>query len=122
MRESRTFLTSISPAKHDGTGPDYRVLSKFGQIIPLTESHDHIVNNTERIAGQIRERLTEFDPQVDYLTWAGGDPLAALLVGAELNRRGVERLQWLRFDRMVDPDTGRRMTWKGNYVPVPIIL
>jgi len=115
-------LTSVTPVRADGSGPDYAALSKFGQIVTLTESSDNVVNDSPFISKQIRERLIGYDPRIDYMVWAGGDPLAAVLVGAILGKMGFNHIKWLRFDRLINPETGRRMTWKGNYMPVQITL
>jgi hypothetical protein len=58
-----------------------------------------------------REVLSRFDDAVDYVVWAGGDPLAAILVGSELAK--VAAYRYLRWEKS-PTGTG------GNYVPVTI--
>lgn len=66
---------------------------------------------------QIRASLAQFDAEHDYLVWAGGDALGAVMVGMALASMGVTRFRWLRHERSRLPD-GRRDPSRGRYVPI----
>lgn len=66
---------------------------------------------------QVRASLARFDPDRDYLTWAGGDALAAVMAGRALADLGITRFRWLRHERSKLPD-GRRDPSRGRYVPI----
>jgi hypothetical protein len=68
--------------------------------------------------GQILASLNgQFDPKTDYLVWAGGDSLAALMAGMALGSMGIKRFRWLRHERSKLPD-GTRDPSRGRYVPI----
>lgn len=69
----------------------------------------------------ITERLAHFDPEVDFLTWAGGDALAAVMAGMVLVERGIWSFKWLRYERNRLPD-GRRVDDGAKYEPILIDL
>lgn len=58
-----------------------------------------------------------FDPKTDYLVWAGGDSLAAMMAGMALGSMGIQRFRWLRHERTKLPD-GSRDPSRGRYVPI----
>jgi hypothetical protein len=69
---------------------------------------------------QIRQSLDgQFDPARDFLCWAGGDSLGAVVAGLALASLGVRRFRWLRHERSKLPD-GSRDPSRGRYVPITI--
>ena len=66
-------------------------------------------------------RFQGFNPDTDFLVWAGGDTLAALLVGMLLMEREVYRFQWLRYERK-RLDDGSRTDEGAAYVPITVDL
>jgi hypothetical protein len=98
-------------------------LTRYGDLKVLVLSGEFPSFNPERVLSLIRERLAKFDPTTDYLVWAGGDTLAAVLAGVALTQLGHTRVQWLRFDRGRDPaDPDTRTDHDGRYIPVDIPL
>jgi hypothetical protein len=67
------------------------------------------------------DRFKDFDPDVDFLVWAGGDTLSAVMAGMLLVEQGYWYFQWLRFDRDRERGSGRRLD-TGKYVPVTVDL
>jgi hypothetical protein len=63
----------------------------------------------------------QYDPDVDYLVWAGGDTLAAVLCGMLLAEREIWTFQWLRYERARLPN-GTRTDEGAVYVPITIDL
>jgi hypothetical protein len=68
-------------------------------------------------------RLEQFDPEVDFLVWAGGDTLSAVMVGMILINFEVPiwRFKWLRYERHRHED-GTRTDQGAKYVPVIVDL
>lgn len=71
----------------------------------------------------MEERLSRFDPNLDYIVWAGGDTLSAVMVGMILVNREepVWKFNWLRYDRAKNAD-GSRSDVGAKYVSVVIDL
>lgn len=71
----------------------------------------------------MEDRLSKFDPEIDFLVWAGGDTLSAVMAGMILinMEEPVWRFNWLRYERFRNPD-GSRTDEGAKYVPVVIDL
>lgn len=71
----------------------------------------------------MEDRLSRFDPDMDYLVWAGGDTLSAVLAGMILVNQEdpIWRFTWLRYERYRNED-GTRTDKGAKYVPVVIDL
>lgn len=91
--------------------------AEFGELKPLFDRGDWPGMFPEGAAAKLDERLVDFDPDEDYLLWAGGDALALLLVGAVL---AGYRVKWLRPDRKLDADGNRTRAF--SYFPVEVDL
>lgn len=61
----------------------------------------------------------QYDPEVDYLVWAGGDMLAAIMTGMILAEHEIWCFKWLRYERHRLP-TGERVDDGATYVPMVI--
>lgn len=64
--------------------------------------------------------LENFDAEVDFILWAGGDPLSCMLTGAVLSELGILRYKYLRFEK--DRSRGGNGPVTGFYVPVQVDL
>jgi hypothetical protein len=62
-----------------------------------------------------------YDPEFDYLVWAGGDTLSAIMVGMLLAEREIFCFKWLRYERKKLED-GSRTDEGATYVPCVIDL
>lgn len=69
----------------------------------------------------IEARLAHFDPEIDYIAWAGGDALSAMMVGMALVGMEIWCYRWLRYER-VRLANGQRTDEGAYYVPVTIDL
>lgn len=67
------------------------------------------------------EEGQQYDPDIDYLVWAGGDTLAALFAGMLLAELEIWRFKWLRYER-ARLSNGDRVDEGAAYVPVTIDL
>lgn len=67
------------------------------------------------------EEGQQYDPDIDYLVWAGGDTLAALFAGMLLAELEIWCFKWLRYER-ARLSNGDRVDEGAAYVPVTIDL
>ena len=122
----RVFLIcepSVKKARTAGGAlPNITPLFEHGPVTVLLSSADpRPVNSPDRALRLLEQRLDAFDPDHDLLAWAGGDTITALLTGVALERRGVNAVTWLRYDRAIAPD-GSRTDDGARYAPVRVTL
>lgn len=120
----RVFLIAQPSVTRDGRVPDISDLYRFGEVRVLLDAreYDNVGNsNAGHALQRLITRLQDYDPERDYIVWAGGDTTAALMVGAALFQIGVDAVQWLRFERPRDAGTGRRYGDK-QYIPYLVPL
>jgi len=72
---------------------------------------------------KMEANMRGFDPDIDFLAWAGGDKLSAVMVGMILvnAEEPIWRFNWLRYERHRSSD-GSRTNRGAKYVPVVIDL
>ncbi|HEV8176933.1 MAG TPA: hypothetical protein VGP44_04525 [Gemmatimonadales bacterium] len=115
------WLIAQPSVKRDGTLPDLTPLRDHGEIRTIVAAGEYPAFNPERCLRIVASRLTDFDPQTDFLAWAGGDTLSAFITGivlGQLSARGVKSVRWLRHERPRDPVTRRRGDEGAYYIPV----
>lgn len=115
------YLIAQPTVKSGGQLPDLTPLAEYGEVKVLINSGEYPALHPERCRGLIEKRLNTFDPERDFIAWAGGDTLAAVFTGIVLERLGFEKIQWLKFQRGWDSD-GNRDPNKSYYrlVAVPL--
>lgn len=92
---------------------DLNPVLAYGAITTLIEPGDNPAINSETVRDKVANRLANFNAEVDYLVWVGGDPVGILIVTSELLRRGIKRFCWLRYSFRLE---------KTEYLPVWIDL
>lgn len=100
--------------RRDGT-PAYDVspAAVYGPIkYIIPRGHPSPSRDTSTALATIDEVLMDFDAGSDYILWAGGDPLAAVLVGHVL-MDNVNSYSYLRWEK-------NPTSIGGNYVPVTV--
>lgn len=108
-----------------GTGdfPKLKPLAEYGNIRVIVEAGDYPAFTPGKIFEKVKDRLKDFDAENDYIAFAGGDTLAALMVGSALAQFGHHSFRWLRFERGRDPkNPSRRTDEGGTYTPVDVML
>lgn len=121
MNEGTVYLIAQPTIARNGELPDLTPLAKHGAVKVLVQAGEAPGNNPQMVLDLIEKRLADFDPATDFIAWAGGDTLAAVLTGVILERMELADIPWLRFDRDIDPDTHRRLK-RGSYTPIRIAL
>lgn len=97
-------------------------LNVYGRIVFLLEEDDYPTFDPVGCFHLIKQRLHGFDPKVDYVAWAGGDTLGAVMAGIIFAHLGIRSIKWLRYERPKDPVTGLRTDNGARYVPVLITV
>lgn len=89
-------------------------------VLPIGDSPTRHPNESYCL---MEDRLATFDPDRDFLVWASGDVLSAVMAGMILTNmeEPVWKFNWLRYERARDSD-GSRSHKGAKYVPVVIDL
>lgn len=113
------YLIAQPTVKRNGVQPDLTPLAKFGDVKVVLPSGDNPSRRPSHAVRVIDDRLNNFNPDTDFLVWAGGDTLSAIMVGYLLAEYHITVFTWLRFDREREQGTGRRLE-TGYYTPVAV--
>jgi hypothetical protein len=120
---STVYLIAQPSLDREGRAPDLSSLRAHGELRVVVRSGEYPSSNPQRAMRLVRERMADFNPSTDFVVWAGGDTLAALLVGVVLAEKGCYDVMWLRYDRPRDPNNSHRRTHTGaRYVPLVVPL
>lgn len=107
--QNTRYPADVSPAKI------------YGQIEYVLGTGDRTSSNPDQSLRKLFSALEEFDPDKDFVLWAGGDPLSCMLTGGVLAELGILRYKYLRFEK----DRSRSAPGEpvaGFYVPVLVDL
>lgn len=97
------------------TERDLRPAMEYGPLRYIFEAEERVALHQKPALDRLREVLSAFDPDQDYILWAGlGDPAAAYLVLLTLGGLRLYRVRFLYWSRELDPETGLR-TKNGHY-------
>lgn len=102
-------------------------LYDHGEVQVLVQAGEHVAFQPERMMRLIAQRLSEFDPEADFIAHVGGDPLATLMTGMVLadmscdEEKGFDRVRWLRYDRPEDGRGGRTHIG-AKYIPTDVMI
>lgn len=119
---SRVFLIAQPTVRReDGSTPKLEPLARYGEVVVLIPAGDRPAFQPFRTLELLRRKLADFNTETDYIAWAGGDTLGAVLAGTVLADLGMSNFRWLRYDRAKDA-SGRRVDEGAQYLPVEIDL
>lgn len=117
----KVFLISQPTPSRFKEPPNLRPLYKHGEVVTVILSGERPARFARECMDALEQRLSTFDPETDYLVWAGGDVLSAIMVGMYLAENEIWVFNWLRYDRR-RLDDGSRVDDGAQYVPVVIDL
>lgn len=112
---SVVYLIAQPSVSRHSPGPRIESLREYGEVRTLVLSGEAPGNNPDATMNRIERRLSAFRYEQDYMVWAGGDHLAAVMAGWCLSELEVPYINWLRVDRPKDPVTGRRIDELAKY-------
>jgi hypothetical protein len=102
---------------------DISPLYEHGDVKVVLPMGDSPTNRPSESYCIMEDRLATFDPDRDFLVWASGDVLSAVMTGMILTNmeEPIWKFNWLRYERARDSD-GSRSHVGAKYVPVVIDL
>lgn len=92
----------------------------YGEIQFVLSAGDRTCSNPELSMERLRRALSDFDPIHDFVVWAGGDPLSAIVAGMVMLDLGIRKFRYLRFEKNRHTKPGEPVT--GFYSPVEVRL
>lgn len=92
----------------------------YGEIRFVLSAGDRTCSNPELSMEKLRRALEDFEPNRDFIVWAGGDPLSAIAAGMVLLELGIRKFRFLRFEKNRHTRPGEPTT--GFYSPVEVHL
>jgi len=92
----------------------------YGEIIFVLSAGDRTCSNPELSAEKLTKALKDFNYREDFIVWAGGDPLSAIVTGLVLSNLGMKKFRFLRFEKNRHTKPGQPVT--GFYSPVEVNL
>ena len=101
--------------------PNLTPLYKHGDVVTLLMAGEQPAFRPRDCFEALETRFRNFDPEIDFMAWAGGDVLAAVMAGMLLAERDIFCFQWLRYERFRLPN-GDRVDEGATYEPVEIDL
>jgi hypothetical protein len=117
---SRVFLIAEPTVGRNRKVFKLEPLEKFGTVVPIIKAGFNARLHRQRAFQIVHEALKDYDPTEDYLVWAGGDMLVAIMAGIALERLGHESVNWLYWERDLLENNTRAVT--GHYVPGELII
>lgn len=116
------YLIAQPTISRDGHQPDITPLREHGEIRVLIQAGEYPTFHPQVCLDKIEWRLRRFNSATDFLAWAGGDTLAAVLTGVVIARMGMPSIRWLRYERGRDAK-GRPQSEGGRYsiISAPLI-
>lgn len=121
-RRPVVYLIAQPTVSRNKTKPfDLNPLYDHGEVQVVLPMGDSPTFTPIKCMDVIEKRLEAFDPDIDFLVWAGGDTLAAVMVGLALAQMEIWCFRWLRYERARLPD-GSRTDIGAKYTPVDIDL
>lgn len=113
-------MAKVFVIQDPGISRDFSSALDYGNLVFVLEKNDRPSYDSRSSHKKIRESLDgNFSPE-DYIVWAGGDPMAPVLVGIVLQEIGFSSFKNLRWERVRDKN--KKRTGGGYYVPVTVDL
>jgi hypothetical protein len=123
VRRPTVFLIAQPTISRKKAPVDLAPLYEHGDVQVVLPMSDSPTFTPVKCYEVMEKRLNEFDPERDFLVWAGGDTLSAVMAGMILinQEEPIWKFNWLRYERHRNED-GTRTDKGAKYVPVVIDL
>jgi len=106
--QATRFQADVSPA------------AVYGDIVFVLSAGDRTCSNPEASMDKLFQALEKFNYKEDFIVWAGGDPLSAILAGMILSELGITKFRFLRFEKSHASKPGQPVS--GFYSPIEVCL
>lgn len=113
MKDSTVYLLQEPTSEKDLSSA-----AKYGRISPIIYAHEKPMQSIQQTMNRIYNCLEQFDPENDYICFAGGDPIIPFLAGVAMERIGFESVKYLVWNR--DRGLDGSKTGTGFYIPKSI--
>lgn len=115
----KVFVIQVpNPGGHRKATYDTTPAEQYGQIHYIFESGFSPSLNPAKAIELVHAAFEAFNPDQDFLVWAGGDPAALMVVGVLAGAYSSSGdVRWLKWENNRDPVT-RQPTGSGHYIPV----
>lgn len=125
-RPAMVYLIAQPSISRRKTPVNITPLYQHGEVQLVLPQGDSPTFTPKKCLEKMQDRLfpehgRQYDPEIDYLVWAGGDTLAALLTGMLLAEEEIWSFKWLRYER-ARLSNGDRTDDGAVYVPITIDL
>lgn len=114
---AKIYLIQEPMPKSDGWTPDLSTAAEHGAIVPVFEKNDKVYIDTVSAVAKAKERLKDFNPDEDFLLWAGfADPSAQWVTCLVLGSMNIKEAKFLFWSKRPSSPNG------GYYYPIKITL
>lgn len=120
-RKPIVYLIAQPTVSRKKAPPNLSPLYKHGEVVTLLIAGEQPAFRPRDCFEALETRFRDFDPDIDFLVWAGGDVLAAVMAGMLLAERDIFCFKWLRYERFRLPN-GDRVDEGATYESVEIDL
>lgn len=100
----KVYLIARPTVRHNGALPDLRPLKAYGTLVVLNRPDEDPRRDFKAVVKLMWERLEGYKPTEDYIAWAGGNTICAVIMGYLLAEMEAEHFLWLRWDRDKSPE------------------
>lgn len=98
-RSPHIYLIVQPGIRADGFMPNLSGATKFGRLHVLLQPGDaNPWTAPEECMRLMAERLRDYNPELDYFLWAGGDTVVVTYLGVILADWGMTRMRWLKYE------------------------
>lgn len=123
MSAPRVYVIHQPKPRPNGYCPELGGAQEYGTLEYVFDLDDRANTSPQTAVMQAGDRLRDFDPERDFLCWAGfGDPATLWVTIAVLTAMGHTRLRWLYWSKSRErwQADGNSTEPQGYYAPLAI--
>ena len=120
--EGTVYLVQNPPPVRRASGPpifkDLSSAQRYGVLHPMLDEGEQPSATPGPCLHKVSKALRQFNPERDFLCYAGGDPMSLAIGCLALANMGIKEFNLLRWERERSTDGQRQRG--GFYVPVNV--
>tara|TARA_R110001632_G_scaffold227969_4_gene362854 strand:- start:2440 stop:2793 length:354 start_codon:yes stop_codon:yes gene_type:complete len=114
---SKVYIIQEPAPRSDGWTPDMSTAAEHGALVNVFDKADRIYADTAAAVEKAKSKLKDFNPEEDFLLWAGfADPSAQWVVSMSLVALGHNKVNFLFWSKR--PSSVNKQG--GYYFPITI--